>query len=137
MTTQVKSGRPKRGAEAIAELGMVAAASTAISTFIAVILPASSVGRDASRLLFVLVAGLLGLFMGFARSESRRFSAGFFFVFFLFEPIGRVLLRQDTGPTYLLLTFPLAIAAAYLFGSEGGSGNDESTVANNSVEGDQ
>lgn len=137
MTTQAKGLRVKRGAVVMTELVTAAVASTAISTLIAVILPVRLVSRDVSHVLFVVVVGLLGLLMGFTRPDARRFSVGSVFVFFLFEPIGRVLLRQEKRPTYLLLAFPLALAAAYFFAREGGPGKNNSTVSNSHVEGDQ
>ncbi len=137
MTTQAKDRLVKRGAVAMKELLTAAVASTVISTLIAVIIPTRLMNRDASHVLFVVIVGALGLLMGFARPDARRFSAGSVFVFFLFEPIGRVLLRQEIQPICLFLTFPLALVAAYFFGREGCAGTGDSTVSNNPTEGDQ
>jgi len=137
MTTQAKDDRIKRGAVVMTKLVTAAVASTVISTLIAVILPARLGGRGASQVLFVVVVGLLGLLMGLTRFDARRFSAGSVFVFFLFEPIGRVLLRQETRPPYLFLAFPLALATAYFLGRQGASAGRNGTVPNNSAEGDQ
>lgn len=137
MTTQAEDRLVKRGVVVMKELMTAAAASTVISTLIAVIIPVRLVSRDASQVSFVAVAGLLGLLIGFERHETHRFSAAFVFVFFLFEPIGRALLRQEKQPAYLILAFPLALATAYFLRPEGGSGTDNSAVSNNPVEGDQ
>ena len=61
-----------------------------LSALIAAI-PLRLVGREASHLLFLVVAGLLGLLLG--RFDPVQFNVGLVFVFFLFEPMGRVLLH--------------------------------------------
>ncbi|MGC2195576.1 MAG: hypothetical protein WA628_12935 [Terriglobales bacterium] len=126
MTPLAKERNPKGGALVVTQLLSAAIVSTLISTLIAVI-PVDLVGRGASHLLFVVAVGLLGLLLGLTRSQNWRFSAGFVFVFFLFEPVGRVLLRQGAAPPYLFAALSLALAAAYFFGREGGSGSRNGT----------
>jgi hypothetical protein len=108
----------RRGTVVVTELVTAAVVSTLISTLIALI-PATLVGRDASHLLFVVTVGLLGLLLGFTKSHDWRFSAGFVFAFFLFEPMGRVVLRQEATTPYLFAALPLALATAYFFGRDG------------------
>lgn len=121
MTQLAKDQDLKRSAVVVTELVSAALVSTLISTLIAAI-PVNLVGRDASHLLFVVIVGLLGLLLGLTKPQDRRFGAGFVFAFFLFEPMGRVLLRQEAAPPYLFVVLPLALSAAYFFGREGSSG---------------
>jgi hypothetical protein len=99
---------------------IAAVVSTVISALIAAI-PLSLVGRDASHLLFLVVVGLLSLLL--ERFEPGRLNVGLVFVFFLFEPMGRVLLHQEAVPPHLFLALVLALAASYFFGYKSRSAN--------------
>jgi hypothetical protein len=113
MWLQAKDGDRKRGTVVIPRFMAAAVVSTVISALIAAI-PLRLVGRGASHLLFMVVAGLLGLLLG--RFEPGRLNVGLVFVFFLFEPMGRVLLHQEAVPPHLFLALVLALAASYFFG---------------------
>lgn len=59
---------------------------------------------------------------------AARLDASFVFVFFLFEPIGRTLLHQQTAPANLGVALFLGLVAAYLFrrksSTESGNGRE-------------
>jgi K+-sensing histidine kinase KdpD len=99
----------------VVRLLAAAAISTLISTLIASLL-GGAVHPIAFHALFIVVAGLLGVFLGSTRLATARLDSSFLFVFFLFEPMGRVLLAQEAAPADLAVALVLALAAAYLLG---------------------
>jgi hypothetical protein len=124
MRLQYNDGDRARGPGVNMRFMTAAVVSMVISVLIAAI-PLSLVGRDASHLLFLVVAGLLGLLLG--RIEPGRLNVGLVFVFFLFEPMGRVLLHQEAVPPHLFLALVLALPAAYFFGYKSRSANSNGT----------
>lgn len=100
-------------------LAATAIMSSAVSVLIA-ILANGRPSSAASYALFVGVAGFVSLAVG--RDLGRTFDAGLVFVFFLFEPIGRVLLHQQTAPKDIFLALAVGLVVAYFFGQEGGAG---------------
>ena len=78
---------------------LVAAAgiSTFLSTLLTFIL-GNSISRPAFHVLFVAIVGSIGMVLGSMGFVTARVDSGVAFVFFLFEPIGRVLLHQEIAP---------------------------------------
>jgi len=92
--------------------------STLISVGIAAILGAVHV-QIASHLAFLLVAGAIGIILGLTGYNIGRIDAGFLFAFFLFEPIGPVLLHQQTAPAGLAPALVIGLAVACWFMHKG------------------
>jgi hypothetical protein len=92
-----------------------------LSILIALI-PMKRTGWEAAHILFVLTAGVIGLVVGLER-PNLRVNASVVFVFFLFEPIGRVLLGHEAAPKNVVVALALALAGAYFFRDKGNSGD--------------
>jgi hypothetical protein len=100
-----------------------AATSTFLSTLLALIF-GGEVSRVEFHALFVTIIGLIGLLRGAAGIVIKRYHSGVVFIFFLFEPIGRILLRQEVAPSDLGMALVLGFVTAMLFGNEGPLGED-------------
>lgn len=102
------------------------AAGALVSTLISILFAAifgSDLGRPESHLLFLVVVGAIGILLGTAGYIVDRFDASFVFAFFLFEPIGPVLLHQVPVAPSLGVALPLGLLVAFLFGRKGSVDN--------------
>jgi hypothetical protein len=104
----------------IGKLVGVAFVSAALSTIISSIFR-NSISRMTSHVLFIAVVAAIALILRGTRRKHNRFDAGLVFVLFLFEPVGRILLRLEAAPANIFLVLPLAMVAAFFFGREGPS----------------
>jgi hypothetical protein len=80
---------------------------------------------DEANFIFLLIAGLAALLFRSSKSGTLRVDASFAFVFFLFAPLGRVLLKRDIAGVYLVIVSLLAIICAYFLCSGTFSAGDE------------
>lgn len=110
--------RLKYAVNAITKLAASALVSTLISTLIAAIF-GNALSRTAFHLLFLAVAGAIGIILRSTGYTIGRIDAGFLFAFFLFEAIGPILLHQQTPPANLVVTLVLGIAVASFFVNKG------------------
>ncbi len=93
-----------------------AAASAVVSTLIAATV---GYGRKAisPHLVFLLIAGAIGITFEFTGHSIRRVPTGFLFAVFIFEPIGPILLHRQAAPSGIAITLMLALAGACFFTS--------------------
>jgi hypothetical protein len=75
--------------------------------------------RPAFHAVFVAIAGSVGALLGSTGLVTGRIDSGVVFVFFLFEPIGRLVLHQEVAPADLGIALLLGVGVARLFGHEG------------------
>jgi hypothetical protein len=73
---------------------------------------------ETSNLLFIVIAAIVGLLFG-AKAILRRLDAGFVLVFFLSQPVGRMLMRREVPHSDCLLALLLAFVVAYYLGKDG------------------
>ena len=71
--------------------------------------------RFSLHLVFLMVAGAIGIVLGATGYDLGRIDAGFLFAFFLLEPIGPVLLGHQTAPAGLAPALLVGLAAACWF----------------------
>lgn len=114
----------------IGKLAAAAFASISLSTLIAAIFR-NSISRMTSHVVFIAAVAAIGLILHSAGYVLERFDAGLVFTLFLFEPMGRVLLRQESAPANIILVLPLALVAAYIFGREDSAAGEENALGMN------
>jgi hypothetical protein len=113
---QIKNVPLRRSLARFAQLATAAVVSTAISTAVAAILGNSFGG--AVQLTLVASVGAIGLILlGSRGRDVGALDTGTVFTFFLFAPIGRILLRQATSPSEPAVALLLGLVVAYLFGA--------------------
>ena len=109
------SGRPwKHYAKPLGAVGAGASASAVLSTAIAAIM-GNSRYTTSPHVVFLMAAGVIGVLLGFTAYDLGRIPAGFLFAFFLFEPIGPIVLHRQAAPAGLGATLALALALAWYF----------------------
>ena len=102
----------------IARLVGAAGTSTVFSTLLAFFV-GNTLSRPTFHALFVSIAGSVGVLLGLTGLVTSRIDSGVVFVFFLFEPIGRLVLHQEVAPADLGIALLLGVGVARLFGHEG------------------
>lgn len=103
----IRRARPR-----VREIALAAAASTLVSILTAVGFPGVTDSYK-SHLLFAVASGVLGLMLPSFRSHVVRLDAGLVFVFFCFEPVGRILLHQEAAPPYFIFALGFVLIVAY------------------------
>jgi hypothetical protein len=98
-------------------LAYAALGSSAISLLIAAI-PGNLLVGNRAHLLFVVVVGVVGILFGIGGAGLQHLDAGFVFFFFLFEPLGRLLLYREAVPNHYFLILSIGFVVAYFFGAE-------------------
>jgi len=88
--------------------------STVLSTFVAAI-AGNSYGRTAPHVAFLLAAGAIAIVLELAGYNIGSIDRGLLFAFFLFEPIGLIVLREQAVPKHLFLTLASAMGMACAF----------------------
>ncbi len=108
----------------IVKLAAAAFVSTLLSTIVAAVFR-NVISRMTSHFVFIVAVAAIGLLLNSTRYAIDRFDAGLVFTLFIFEPVGRVLLRQESVPANAYIVLPLALVAAYFFGREGSSDDEK------------
>ena len=100
----------------IKEITGAATPSTLVSILATAVSP-SFMEPWKSHLLFIALSAAFALILPGFTSRPIRVDAGMVFVFCSFEPIGRILVRQEPVPHYYIIALVLVVAAALLLAS--------------------
>src|ERR1700751_409100 len=116
MTEELNARGISRKHGGVKEITGAAAASTLVSILAAAVSP-RFMEPWISHLLFIGLSAAFALILPGFTSRRIRIDAGMVFVFCSFEPVGRMLVRQEPVPHYYILTLVLVVAAAFLLRS--------------------
>lgn len=74
-------------------------------------------GTDSLPLLFLVVVGLIAHRFGTSSAILGLITGGFLFATFLFAPIGRLAIAEESARTNLVMTLLFGLAVAYFYGT--------------------
>lgn len=88
--------------------------SAALSTIVASVVGTGH-GRSAPHVAFLAAAGGIAVILELSGYSIGHIDPGFLFAFFLFEPVGPIVMRQQTVPAGLAATVILGLSVAGVF----------------------